>query len=152
MFMIMQMFHSDLILLILVVTDILSILWLFDPITPGTICAMWQPTWSPHPPQGALPGQQPCTPGSPFQGMQSSAIGAQPMNQPHWVGPSSVSHGCHQGSLASPVLGPTPFHGPGGQLQSNFSSPWGPPASGHQGQGFSVQYKHHQGCHSSISK
>ncbi len=61
-----------------------------------------------------------------------------------------MSHGCHQGSVASPVLGPTPFHGPGAQLQSTFSSPLGPPASGHQGQGFSVQYKHHQGCHSSI--
>ena len=66
------------------------------------------------------------------------------------MGPSPGSHGCSQGPVASPVLGPTSFHGPGGQLQSNFSSPLGPPASGHQGQGFSVQCKHHQGCHSSI--
>ena len=111
---------------------------------------MWQSTWSPHQPQGALPGQQACTTGSPFQGMQSSAIGAHPMNQPHLVGSTSAPHGCHQGSMGSPVLGPLPFHGPGGQLQSNFSSPMGSPVPGHQGQGFSVQYKHHQGCHSSI--
>ena len=111
---------------------------------------MWQPTWSPHPPQGALQGQQVGTSGHPFQGMQPNAIGAQPMNQPQWMGPSTGSHGCPQGSVASPVLGPTSFHGPGGQLPSNFSSPLGPPASGHQGQGFAVQCKHHQGCHSSM--
>ncbi len=127
----------------------MNILWLLDSITLDTTCAMWQPTWSPHPPQGALQGQQVGTSGPPFQGIQPNAIVAQPMNQPQWVGPSPGSHGCPQGSVASPVLGPPSFHGPGGQLPSNFSSSLGPPTPGHQGQGFAVQCKHHQGCHSS---
>ena len=52
--------------------------------------------------------------------------------------------------MTSPVLGPASFHGPGGQLPSSLSSSLGPPVSGHQGQGFAVQCKHHQGCHSSM--
>ena len=111
---------------------------------------MWQPSWSPHPPQGALHGQQVGTPSNPFQGMQQNTIGAQPMNQTQWMGPSTGSHGCPPGSMTSPVLGPASFSGPGGQLPSNFSSSLGHPASGHQGQGFTVQCKHHQGCHSSM--
>ena len=51
------------------------------------------------------------------------------MNQ-QWLGTPSGSQGCPG---ASQTLGPTSFYGPG-----------------HQGQGFVVQYKHHQGCHSSM--
>ena len=111
---------------------------------------MWQPTWSPHPPQGALHGQQVGTPSNPLQGLQQNTIASQPMTQTQWMGPSSGPHGCPPGSMASPVLGPASFPGPCGQHPSNFSSSLGPPASGHQGSGFAVQCKHHQGCHSSM--
>ena len=111
---------------------------------------MWQPSWSPHPPQGAPQGQQAGTQSNPFQGLQQNTIGSQTMNHTQWMGPATGSHGCHPGSMASPVLGPASFHGPGGQLPSNLSRSLGPPVSGHQGQGFAVQCKHHQGCHSSM--
>ena len=111
---------------------------------------MWQPTWSPHPPQGAPHGQHMGTPSNPIQGMQQNTITSQPMTQTQWMGPSSGPHGCPPGSMVSPVLGPASFPGPCGQHPSNFSSSLGPPTSGHQGSGFAVQCKHHQGCHSSM--
>ena len=111
---------------------------------------MWQPTWSPHPPQGAPHRQHMGTPSNPIQGMQQNTIASQPMSQTQWMGPSSGPHGCPPGSMVSPVLGPASFPGPCGQHPSNFSSSLGPPTSGHQGSGFAVQCKHHQGCHSSM--
>ena len=111
---------------------------------------MWQPTWSPHPPQGAPHGQHMGTPSNPIQGMQQNTFSSQPMTQTQWMGPSSGPHGCPPGSMVSPVLGPAPFPGHCGQHPSNFSSSLGPPTSGHQGSGFAVQCKHHQGCHSSM--
>ena len=107
---------------------------------------MWQPSWSPHPPQGAPPGQPVGSTGLPLQGMQPNAMVAQPMNQ-QWLGSLSGPHGC---PVAPQALGPTSFYGPGGQSPSNFSNTLGHPVSGHQGQGFAVQCKHHQGCHSSM--
>ena len=94
--------------------------------------AMWQPTWSPHPPpgaQGAPPGQSAGSMALPPQGVQPHAMAAQPMNQ-QWMGNPTGSQG---GPGTSPTLGPTSFFGPG-----------------HPGQGFVVQYKHHQGCYSSM--
>ena len=90
---------------------------------------MWQPSWSPHPNEGAPQGQQAGTQSNPFQGLQQNTIGSQPMNHTQWMGPATGSHGCHPGSMASPVLGPASFHGPGGQLPSNLSSSLGPPVS-----------------------
>ena len=90
---------------------------------------MWQPTWSPHPPPGAPPGQSTGSMALPLQGVQPNAMAVQPMNQ-QWMGNPSGSQGCPG---TSPTLGPTSFFGPG-----------------HQGQGFVVEYKHHQGCYSSM--
>ena len=87
---------------------------------------------APHPPagaQGAPPGQSAGSMALPPQGVQPHAMAAQPMNQ-QWMGNPTGSQGCPG---TSPTLGPTSFFGPG-----------------HPGQGFVVQYKHHQGCYSSM--
>ena len=102
----------------------------FEYVPFGIPDAMWQPTWSPHPPpgaQGAPLGQPAGTMALPPQGVQPHAMVAQPMNQ-QWMGNHTGSQGCPGNS---PTLGPSPFYGPG------------PP-----GQGFVVQCKHHQGCYS----
>ena len=102
----------------------------FEYISFGIPDAMWQPTWSPHPPpgaQGAPLGQSAGPMALPPQGVQPHALVAQPMNQ-QWMGNPTGSQGCPGNS---PTLGPTSFYGPG-----------------HPGQGFVVQCKHHQGCYS----
>ena len=50
---------------------------------------MWQPSWSPHPPQGAPQGQPAGTQSNPFQGLQQNTLGSQPMNQTQWMGPAT---------------------------------------------------------------
>ena len=109
---------------------------------------MWQPTWSPHQPQGALQGQQASATGFPFQGISSCSMGAHHMSHQQPLGLPAVRHGCQPGSMGPPNMGQLPLPGHCGQSQTNLASSLGTTTPGHQG--FSVQYKHHQGCHSSI--
>ena len=110
---------------------------------------MWPASWSSHHPQGAPSGQQAGTAGTTFPGLHSTGPSVPSMNQPQWTGTSHGLHGHPPGAMTSPVMGPSTFPGQGGHPPPNFQSSMGSPSQGHHGQGFAVQCKHHQGCHSS---